>query len=311
MGRLADRPMARARRKRRAYPIHAYVGPNGTGKSALMIYDTLPSLDFGRQVMSTVRLLDFRDPHLCGERAWDVCDDPDNHEREGVAVDLRRFDEDDPASPLIRTVIPSGLTHVHRAAHRLYVPLRDYTQLVTARDCDVLLDEVTGVAGSRESMALPTQVANILVQLRRRNATLRWSSPSWNRADKIIREVSQAATLLHATCPGRAKRTAEDGTPLLWSSKRLFNARTYDPTVLDEFEAHKADRLPTTVKAWYWGPGSLMFEAYDTLDPVTALGWANDAGMCLHCGGKRATPKCGCADHRSVATLPVRLGGAA
>jgi hypothetical protein len=49
----------KARAKRRGVPIHAYVGPNGGGKSLCMIYDTLPSLAAGRTVLSTVRLLDY------------------------------------------------------------------------------------------------------------------------------------------------------------------------------------------------------------------------------------------------------------
>lgn len=44
--------------RRRALPIHAYIGPNGEFKSATMILDTIPSLLEGRRVLSTVRILD-------------------------------------------------------------------------------------------------------------------------------------------------------------------------------------------------------------------------------------------------------------
>jgi hypothetical protein len=249
---------AKARGKRRMFPIRGYVGPNGTGKSAIMVYDTIPSLEQGRPVLSTVRLLDYRNPRLCDDDACTYPSHPD-----------------------------------HLAAHPLYVPFTRYEQLLDWRDGDVLMDEVTGVASSRETSSMPVQVANYLVQLRRRNVQLSWSAPAWGRADKIIREVSQAVTLMSAAMPTRAPAT-DDGMPRLWHQRRLFTARTYDPVQMDEFEAHRADDIPHEVIAFYWGPGSLMFRAYDTLDAVTALGWATEAGMCMNCGGKRLTPKCSC-----------------
>lgn len=263
MGRLADRPTARARLKRRMYPIRGYVGPNGTGKSALMVYDALPGLAMGRRCLSTVRLLDFENPRRCDDPQCDYPSHPD-----------------------------------HMAAHPLYVPFTSYTQMLDFRDGDILMDEVTGVANSRETAAMPVQVANMLVQLRRRNVSLSWSAPAWGRSDKIIREVTTCVTLLAAAFPRRSPPNA-DGSPRMWHQRRLFTARSYDPQAMDEFEAHRADDIPVEVIAYYWGPGSTMFKAYDTLDSVTALGWANDAGMCMHCGGKRLIPKCSCETHRA------------
>jgi hypothetical protein len=271
VGRLADRPRARARGRRRSFPIHGYVGPNGTGKSAIMVYDTLPSLRAGRPVLSTVRLLDFENPR--------ECDDP------------------------LCTYSSHGLPG-HLAAHPLYVPFTSYTQLLAWRDGDVLMDEVTGVASSRESGSMPVQVANFLSQLRRRNIALRWSAPAWGRADKIIREVSQGVTLMSASMPRLAPPT-DDGTPRLWHQRRLFCARTYDPVRMDEFEAHRAEDIPHEVIAFYWGPRSTMFRAYDTLDAVTSLGWASESGMCMHCGGKRALAKCDCEDHKRKGPVEV------
>lgn len=279
MGWLADRenkygqPVARARLKRRGYPIHAYVGPNGTGKSAVMVYDTLPSLDHGRPVLSTVRLLDFRNPRPCDDQ---LCPDPLGH--------------------------AAG----HLAAHPLYVPFRSYQQLLDWRDGDVLMDEVTGIASSRDSGGMPKAVANYLVQLRRRNVALRWSAPAWGRADVIIREVSQGVTLMSAAMPKKAPPAA-DGTPRLWSQRRLFTARTYDPSLMEEFEAHRAEHIPHTVIAFYWGPGSLMFRAYDTLDAVSSLSTLSDAGVCFACGGKRAHHKCECEPAKHI---PRPVGGA-
>jgi hypothetical protein len=163
---------------------------------------------------------------------------------------------------------------------------------------DVLMDEVTGIASSREYQNMPVQVANFLVQLRRRNVALRWSSTNWSRADVIIREVTQAATL---SIPhfGKKKKTQPGDPPSLWTQKRLFVARTYDAALLDDFDARGADRgaLPSHSYQMLWRPGAYTERAYDTLAPVTSLGWANEAGMCMVCGGKRSIPKCHCESH--------------
>lgn len=240
-----------------------------------MVYDTIPSLLSGRPVLSTVRLLDFLNPRLCEHPSPKACDDPVGH--------------------------LAG----HKQAHPLYVRFSDYAQLLDWRDGDVLMDEVTGIASSRESSSMPVQVANYLVQLRRRNVALRWSAPAWGRADKIIREVSQGVTLLSASLPQPTPPT-DDGTPRLWLRRRLFCARTYDPTQMDEFESHRADDVKAEVTAYYWGPGSLMFRAYDTLDAVTSLGWANEAGLCMACGGKRSHRQCKCEREH----IPASGGGA-
>ncbi|HEY4225919.1 MAG TPA: hypothetical protein VGM70_08910 [Pseudolysinimonas sp.] len=50
--------LTRGIRKRRSSPIMAYVGLNGSFKTATMVRDTLPSLAQGRRVLSTVEILD-------------------------------------------------------------------------------------------------------------------------------------------------------------------------------------------------------------------------------------------------------------
>lgn len=246
------------RARRRAVPIHAYVGPNGGGKSLAMVYDTLPSLDAGRRVLSTVRLLDWRNPRLCDD---DLCD-------------------------------VLGHPH-HPAAHPLYVPFTDYRQLLAWSGGDVLMDEVTGVASSRESVHLPAQVANYLVQLRRRDVLLRWTSPNWARADKIMREVTQGVTY----CVGYAPKTRRDQeTRRLWRDRRLFVWRTYDANAFDEFTAHKRESVRAKCVQLFRRPGSQAERAYDTLDAVSSLGATVEGGLCISCGGRRVTPPCTCPD---------------
>lgn len=254
---------AKSAAARRGFAIHAYTGSNGSGKTLCMIHDTLASLEEGRPVLSTVRLLDYENPRPCP--GGDSCDDPKHH-------DL-------------------GLGP-HDAAHPLYTPFRDFRQLLTWRSGDVLMDEVMGVASSRESHSMPAQVGNFLMQLRRADVLLRWSCPNYARADKVIREVTQAVT----DCVGSAPEssTRGDGTSRLWRDRRLFRWVTFDAFAFDEFSAHKRDTMPLLHGQWFWRPESGVDAAYSTLDAVLALASVTESGMCMHCGGFRSRRKCSC-----------------
>lgn len=246
------------RRWRRASAIHGYIGPNGGGKTLAAVWDTLPSLLAGRPVLSTVRLLDFENPRPCDDPA---CDSP-NHGR-------------------------------HMAAHPLWIPWTTWGQLMEVERCDVLADEVTGVASSRDSQSMPSVVANALVQLRRRDVVFRWTAPSWARADLIIRECSQAATL----CRGRFSVAVQDEQERAWQHRRGFKWTTWDAVLLDDVSAGKVDKIKPEVVDWHWGPGSPAFLAYDTFDAVSSIGHVSDHGRCMTCGGRRSVAACTCSDY--------------
>ena len=176
--------------------------------------------------------------------------------------------------------------------HPLWVKLDDYRTLLEVERADCILDEVTGVASSRESAGMPAAVANLLVQLRRRDVALRWTAPNWKRADTIIREVSQGVTLCMGFVPQSIK--ADDGTDKMWSSKRLFYWRTYDAAAFDEWTAYRKDKCRPMARQLMWRPGSLASSAYDTFDAVSSLGAVTDAGLCMECAGHRARRKCEC-----------------
>jgi len=225
------------RNRRRAVPIHAYVGENGGGKSLAMVHDTIPSLQAGRKVLSTVRLLD-------------------------------------PATGL---------------PHESYERLTDWSQILEAEHCDILFDEVVGIASSRESAGMPVQVSNLLVQLRRRDIVLRWSAPAWARADKVIRECTQAVTL----CRGFFGKR-EPGSESMWPRKRLFRWRTFDAFAYDELTSRQLDKMPSSSSSWFRGTGSLAFASYDSLDAVERVGEVLESGRCAHCGGRKQAPRCSC-----------------
>jgi hypothetical protein len=300
--------MARSRRKRRGFPIHAYVGPNGHGKSLAMVYDTLPSLDAGRPVLSTVRLLDYRDPRPCPGGAR--CDDPDGHAVLRRTVTLVT-DEDTGEHSIVFGTVDTG--EVHPISHPYYVPLRTYPQLLDWRDGDVLFDEVVGLAHSRDFKSMPGEVASLLQQLRRRGIVLRWTAPAWGRADTILREVTQAVTLCMGTFPERAKVKPGEA-PRLWGERRVFYWRTFDALLMDEFEARRAVNVEPEVWQWFVRPGRDAGSAYWTLDTVSGLTTHDAGGLCLTCNGKRFVPKCSCPDHSKIvltgSELVATLAGA-
>lgn len=266
------------RAMRRGYPIAGYIGPNGGGKTTAAVWDTLPSLAAGRRVLSTVRLLDFENPRPCD---LEGCDSP-NHSR-------------------------------HMAAHPGWIPWTTWRQLLDVEHCDVLADEVTGVASSRDSQSMPSVIANALVQLRRRDVVLRWTAPSWSRADLIIRECSQAATLCTGFFPVRVAG-GEGEEERHWRHRRLFRWLTYDASLLDDFSTKQASAgaqgAKQGLRPWcrdlHWGPGSPAFDAFDTFDAVSTIGHVSDAGRCLTCGGRRTAAACSCEDYEPPTRRTVR-----
>lgn len=295
------------RAQRRGWPIMGYVGPNGSGKSAAAVWDTIPSLMAGRPVLSTVRLLDFERPREC-----EGCDE-DGHQIE--VFEPMQPPEGMTVADWIRATEPGERRRfvghrVHGAAHPLYVPFTDWQQFLDFRGGDILMDEVTGVGSSRESHSMPAPVANNLTQMRRADVVIRWTSPAWARADKIIRECSQAVTYCTGHLP---KRTGN--LDRAWRQRRMYRWKTFDATVFEDFTAGKREQLDTLLGDWHWGPKSGVFDAYDTFDSVSSIGTVTEGGTCYRCGGRRRAPECSCADHRAArkrggADAPAQRAGA-
>jgi hypothetical protein len=260
--------MGSASRLRRSVPIRGFVGANGSGKSLTAAGDLRPSLEIGRPVMSAVRLLDWT------KGPGDECVNP--------LCDV-----------LGHGVPGSG----HVPSHPAWIPLRHLVQLLEFEGGDIFLDEVGALVSSRESASMPVQIATLLQQLRKRDLTLTWTAPAWARADKILREVTQLATVCH----GFGTRRVPDR---MWTQRRYIHAVSYHAADLDDFEiartagtSNSANKPRKQCSEWYRVRGSSGASAYDTFEEVPSIGFSSLSGVCVQCGGRRSAPRCSCADH--------------
>jgi len=265
---VSEKAGERARSRRRAYPLHMYVGRNGAGKSMAMIYDSLPDLDAGRPCLSTVRILDYNNPRLCDDL---LCEDTSH-----------------------------GTSTHHMAAHPLYIPFTAWGQLLDFRSGTVLMDEITGVADSNESAGLPVVAANKLAQLRRDDCTVRITGLNFIRANKRIREAVNAVTRCRSFLP--VETVSEDGTERIWRRRRLASWVTYDAQSLpvDDHTDHAYEEADLLVRAFHWIPDSPATRAYDSMDRVLTVGTVAEGGRCAHCGGNRRNPDCSCEDYQAA-----------
>lgn len=243
---------------RRSIKIHAYVGANGAGKSLAMVHDTLPT--------------------LAGIR-W-KCDNPAHYHMrvQGKTEGWRRV------LSTVRLVDPRT-----GGDHPLYLPYHDHRQLMTIEHADVLMDEITGVASAYEAMSMPTQVNNVLMQLRRRDVVLRWTTPNWAAAAKRIREVTKAVTFCKGSMP-----IYEEGRT--WSSTTKFFWRTYDAGNFEAFTVAVRNRILPETWEHYFRPfkKNVAEDFYDTLSEVLSISSHSSNGLCIHCNGKRNIPRCTC-----------------
>ena len=264
------RPSVMAER-RDSVEILAFVGSNGSGKSLLAVDDALRRMRRGVRVLSTVRLVDPDSEELCDD---DTC--------------------------------TYKLHPNHRRAHPLWEPLTNFQQLIDAEDCHVLLDEITGVASSRESQGLPGEVGDRMMRFRASDVTVAWTSPSWARADLLLREVTKGVVLAKGL---RRRATAGHTWPAAtWISSRLVDARDLD-------ELTQAQRLGTSRSELHSLGRALQRvsridgrNAYHTLDSVNTLRVGSSRGSCLRCGGVRRQPRCECGAETAAAV--ARCSGA-
>lgn len=266
-------------------PILGVIGANGGGKSMLAVLLCMRSLAAGRRVVSTVRLVDWENLRPCP--GGSACDDPEFHETK---------------------------RGVHSAAHPLYIKWQGWGQLWemasevlrTEQWFDVFADEVTGVAGSRDSTSLPKVAQNALVQLRRGDSLFRWTAPAAGRADLLLREVSQGI----ATAVGY-RSVVDATTGRRWPRRRLFHWVLRDVRGFPDFTWSQLLEADVVADAWYWGPASPVQQAYDTFAPVATVGRITGHGTCETCEGTRRRQECTCPDYleEKAAAARARAGG--
>lgn len=295
---------AEAVRKRRGFAIMAYIGANGSGKSATCCLDTIPTL---RGIM------------------WN-CENPDHyHTSQGITSGVRRV------LSTMRFTTPDG------EAHPLWIPLTDYSQLVNFEHGDLILDEVGGAVASSTGDDIPMSVKAVLQEMRRKEVNIRWTAPSWARASKVLRECSLGVTVSQGKFAVRDSDEVEfTGWHLMeqmnewtfqleqvmceidglhshsagrtWGSRRLFSTATYAAEQFDEWTAAKREKLKPHVRQLIWRPGHELELAYDTHAHVNKLGQITDSGRCDHCMGYKPRRKCECGEqHETREQVRARL----
>lgn len=175
----------------------------------------------------------------------------------------------------------TGLPHAH------YVPLTSWVQLMNVEHCDVLLDEVTGVASARSYASTPSQLLQLFVQLRKRDVTLSWTTPNYARADVIIREVTRTVTVCRGYFPKVDPETS-------WPRNRFFRWATYDAIEWEQFSLQQTEKAKGIGVQLFRRSGSEAERSYRTDESCEMLDHMDITGTCLTCGGRKAQHKCGC-----------------
>lgn len=167
---------------------------------------------------------------------------------------------------------------------RRSIPLRSLSQLIDARDCMIILDEVSTVFSSRGAPLAP-ELVTLLQVLRKRGCQVIWTAPSWKRTDVILREVS----VVQLAVTPVLRRRAEPGA--LWRNAVLSRV-----DFLDRRDA--TDEQAVSTIARLRRPGFIRlsrlsgFGAYDTRADSPQIGGLTTAGACPDCGGKRPQYAC-------------------
>lgn len=250
-----------ARQRFELYDITAYVGKNGTGKTMFAINDLLPTLQGVK---------------------W-TCNDPTHyHTKIGLTEGYRNV------LSTVKIMNPET-----KEQHALLVPYLDHNLLVVAEHSEVLLDEITAIYPSRGFGGLPNDVAIKLNQLRKPDLKVSWTAPNWQRADVILREVTEQVVSIRRfgakTMPGRVRKTFS------YFMIRSFNGDDFKNWINmnqgikikpETYELyHRRDDMKKGYQAQHYY--NSFAEAYT---PVTE----ESSGSCLACGGYRQKKKCLC-----------------
>lgn len=217
-----------------------------------------------------------------------------------------------------RPVLSNMTLYPERAGYSsdLYVPLDSWLQLVDVPEgWAIVLDEVTSVLPSRQSMSVPPQLQRVTKQMRKGGHIVGWTDTNWSRADVMLREVTQGVTVCRGSVAdpwerdedGRVARD-QDGRRVryggAWPQYRLFRWTTFNAKLFDEFTYSQAKDLKPLSRQWYWRPRNLAHRCYKTREQVSLMDWLDETGTCPRCGGQRTRPKCKCPPTQPSAVPP-------
>lgn len=180
--------------------------------------------------------------------------------------------------------------------HPLFERFTSWEQLHDFRNGDVLMDEITGIMDARDS-GMPKHVRRLLPQMRRANVMVRWTGIDFDNTDRRLRQLSQAVVRCRGHVPNRSLERGggvRDAVSM-WSPNRLFVLTTFDAQTLTDSgdsrllseDSHKQRRAKVLNREFVWGPKSLAFQCYNTLDAVSAV-----SNSCVICGGKPVERTC-------------------
>jgi hypothetical protein len=245
------------------FPIEAYVGPNGSGKTyGAVLFSVIPAWEAGRPVVSNLRLYP---------------------ERLGFSADLFEPLESWRQIPHMRNryLLLDEISSVLPSRQAAGVPpdlLRRMNQLRKAdvrvgwtapnwARCDILLREVTqAVTTSRSRMP-----------------------------DHFVR--TPGSYLMPRYPSGRIARKdngKRQRTPPGWEPRRWFTYLTYDAIEFEEFNAAAVKGVKPKSVIHHWRPKHNVQNAYGTLEEVGLMDHLDDVGQCLACGGHRRRRNCDC-----------------
>jgi len=263
---------------RREAGIQCFNGPNGSGKTLRMVEDIEPELN-------GIRWECYQEDHFHNDPQYD-----EHGEFLGFGP-LAVHEGWVRVLSTVRLIDPET-----GKLHERYERFDDWRLLEHLEHAVLLLDEITGVAHSRDGASLPHNIQHQIQMMRKGDVRVIWSAPHWDRAEKLIREVTQVITICEGDLPDR-------GSQGLWKANRRFLYRSYATEDFDEWSAGKLVKLKPLVRQYVWGPGSIGFRLYNTKQKVTSIGHSNDAGVCVQCGGLRRRQECGCDDYKHSKAL--------
>lgn len=276
------------------FPVRAFVGPNGGGKTLAMVeLLALPAWSKGKLVVSNFPMF----PEALGYPA-------ELHQR----LDRRWAD-----------LVTIGTCQEVNPCEPGWCPHSS----TAGRPCVLLLDEMSAVFPSRQSQSTPHQLVSTFNQLRKRDVILGWAAPDWMRCDTFVREVTRSVTecrgfwrdpIVRRYPPSLRQRfpraaRGDDGKRQHitsgWPPNRILRWETYRADDFDEWSSGQRDKRKPDGRRWYWRTLGLAQHAYDTLAGCDPFDHLDHLGSCVICGGKRPPrPPCRCHQLRDVGEVP-------